>query len=254
MKQINSIRIFCLSFFFMLTSSSVIFSQSRIDSIVELGNDLMAINDYKEAENAFDRALELDEDFIPALEGKIDVLLQMDKFSRAEKVTEQAIERYPMNPSFEMYMGKVLIEREAYQDALPHLNKAAELADKGDSLTLNKVYVTMGAAYQKLGDTKGAMEQYSKALAINKSNPNVFLYRGNLYYQRESFGQALSDFKKVLDLDPNNHVARYNLGMCYFRQGEKRNACDSFHKACELGNTNACKMVISKCLRSTENP
>jgi len=254
MKQINSIMIFCLTFFFLLISSSVVFSQSRPDSIVELGNDLVALNDYKGAEDAYDKALELDEGFIPALEGKIHVLLLMDKFSKAEKVTEQAIERYPLNPSLEMYMGKVLIEREAYQDALPHLNKAAELADKGDSLTLNKVYVTMGAAYQKLGDSQQAMDQYSKALAINKSNPNVFLYRGNLYYKRESYDQAMADFRRVLELDPNNHVAQYNLGMCHFKQGEKRNACDSFHKACELGNTNACKMVISKCLRTTENP
>ena len=252
MKQINSIRISCLTLFLLLIAPSVIFSQSRLDSIVDLGDDLVALNDYKQAENKYDQALELDEGFIPALEGKINVLLLMDKFSKAEKVTEQAIERYPLKPSFEMYMGKVLIERGAFQDALPHLNKAAELADQADSLTLNKVFVTMGAAYQKLGDSQQAMEQYSKALSINNSNPNVFLYRGNLYYQRESYGQAVTDFKRVLELDPNNHVAQYNLGMCYFKQGEKKNACDSFHKACELGNTNACKMVISKCLRSTE--
>jgi len=252
--QIHRIKIIILTFTLSLITSSVLFSQSKLDSIVELGDDLVALDDYKEAEKRYDQALEIDEHYRSALEGKIRILLLMDKYSRAEKVAKDAIEQHPLDPSFEMYMGKILIERGSYEDALPHLNKALELSGKTDSMTINRVYVSLGAAYQKLGRSQQAMDQYSKALSINRHNPNVFLYRGNLYYKRENYSQALEDFKKVLELDPNNHLAQYNAGMCYSRQGEKRNACDAFHKACELGNTNACKMVISKCLRSTETP
>jgi tetratricopeptide (TPR) repeat protein len=132
------------------------------------------------------------------------------------------------------------------------LNSASGLVDDEDKEMLNKIYVNKGAVFQKQNDFNNALENYSKALEINKTNPNVFVYRGNLYYKKENYDKALSDFQKVLDLDPNNHVAQYNIGMCFFKQGEKLNACDAFHKACELGNKNACKMVISKCLRSNE--
>lgn len=252
MMQKNRIKYVFLNLVVLLLSSTVLFSQNELDSIVALGDDLASLEDYREANKTYDQALDRKEGYLPALLGKIDVLLMMDRYSRADKVAGNAIEEHPQNPTLQMYMGKVLIERSHFEDALGHLDMALSLADDSDSLLLNKVYVNRGAAYQKLGNNQRAMENYSKALSINKKNPNVYIYRGNLYYKQQSYSQALSDFQEVLNLDPNNHVAQYNVGMCFFKQGEKRNACDAFHKACELGNTNACKMVISKCLRSSE--
>ena len=43
--------------------------------------------------------------------------------------------------------------------------------------------------------------------------------------------------------------AYYNRGMIYHKQEKTYEACDDFHKACELGNTHACKMVISHCIQ-----
>jgi len=37
------------------------------------------------------------------------------------------------------------------------------------------------------------------------------------------------------------------MGMAYFKQNDKRNACERFHKACSMGNNNACKMIILEC-------
>lgn len=252
MKQHNTITHLLLAFVLLMITSSALVAQNNIDSIVDLGNDLANLEDYREADKTFDRALDIQTNYKPALEGKIKVLLMMDKFSRAENIAEDAIEQYPQDPTFQMYMGKVLIERGKFEDALSYLSRTLAFADDSDSLLLNRVYVNMGAAYQKLGQTGKAMENYTQALSINRNNPNVFIYRGNLYYKQQSYTQALNDFQRVLALDPNNHVAQYNVGMCFFKQGAKRNACDAFHKACELGNTNACKMVISKCLRSSE--
>lgn len=229
-----------------------VLSQNHIDSIIELGDDLISLNDYEAAEDQYEQALDMRSNYIPALEARIEVLLLMKRYNKAQKASEEALEKHVGHPAFHLYLGKALIGRERYADALIHLNNALELTDADDPQLLNKIYVNKGAVLQKQNDFEQALDNYSSALEINRTNPNVFIYRGNLYYKRESYDQALADFQEVLELDPNNHVARYNLGMCYFKQGEKLNACDSFHKACEMGNKNACKMVISKCLRSTE--
>ena len=250
--QYNKIKYWLLAFALFMTSASMLVAQHNVDSLVDLGNDLASLEDYREASKTFDRALDIRNDYKPALEGKIRVLLLRKKYNRARKVAENGIDKYPQDPAFPMYMGQVLVEKDNFEEALTYLNQTIELAEEPDSMMMNKAYVNMGAAYQKLGNVGMAMENYSKALSVNKSNPNVFLYRGNLYYKQEQFDQAIKDFQRVLKLDPNNHLAQYNLGMCFFQQGEKRSACDAFHKACELGNTNACKMVISKCLRSSE--
>ena len=58
------------------------------------------------------------------------------------------------------------------------------------------------------------------------------------------------DFNAVIELDPKNPFAFYNRGMINFKQGKKLESCDDFHTACELGNTNACKMVINNCIKT----
>lgn len=251
--QQKKILLFTLAFFLSFTWSVVLPAQTNIDSLVALGDDLMNLEDYKQAQETYERALKMNEAYVPALKGNIDVLLALDQYGRAEKTASEALEKHPENPAFHMYMGKVLIEREHFEKALPHLNKSLNFAGENDSMIINRVYVNRGAAHQKLGNSQKALKNYSQALSINRRNPNVFIYRGNLYYKEQDYSKALDDFQRVLQLDPNNHVAQYNVGMCHFKQGKKRNACDAFHKACELGNTNACKMVISKCLRNSQS-
>lgn len=250
----NKSNLTAIIFFFVgsLLLSYPLYSQSEIDSIIELGDDLLSLKDYKAAEEKYDQALEMNENYVPALKAKIKVMLRRDKNNKARRLAEESLEKYEDQPAFYLYAGQALIAKENYEEALEYLNEALEWVDNDNRQLLNKIYVNVGAAFQKQNNFEEALNNYSKALEIDTTNPNVFMYRGNLYYRRESYDKALTDFQKVLELDPNNHVAQYNVGMCYFRQGDKLNACDAFHKSCELGNKNACKMVISECLRDGE--
>ncbi|MFW6100565.1 MAG: tetratricopeptide repeat protein [Bacteroidota bacterium] len=244
---------FIFLFFGFLLWSDFVYSQSAVDSILEEGDDLISMEDYKAAEEKYDEALDRYEEYIPALKAKIRVLLLRDKNNRARRMAEESLEKHSEgSAAFHAYIGEALMGSEDYKDAVDHLDDALEMADKSDNQLIYRIFVNRGAVLQKLDNYEEALTNYSKALDIDQSNPNVFVYRGNLYYKRENYKKALADFKKVLELDPNNHVAQYNLGMCYFRQDDKMDACDAFHKACELGNKNACQMVVSKCLRNNE--
>ena len=247
-KKTNAIIILLL-LVFNTTSNLYSQSNSRLDSLLELGDDLISLNDYQEAESKIDKVLELKETYPPAIEAKVRVLVLMDKYSKANRIVHRSLKDNPNYAPFHLYQAKILIEKEDFHNALKHSNKAIGLT-KNDEQLLSKIYVTRGATYQKMNETQKALNDYSKALKINSHNPNVFVYRGYLYYKEEEYKEAIEDFEKVLELDPNNHYAHYNIGMSRFKQGDKLKACDAFHKACELGNKNACQMVISKCLRN----
>lgn len=238
--------------FFILTNHPVKGqSNAKLDSILELGEDLIELEEYKKAENKIDKVLDINKTYAPAMEAQVRVLMLRDKYSKANRKIRNALEEHPLNPAFYFYKAKVDIEKEDFQRALKNANKAQELTKDGRKL-LNKIYVTKGAAYQKMGNSEKALSNYSKALEINSHNPNVFIYRGYLFYKNERYEKALDDFEKVLDLDPNNHYALYNIGMSEFKLGNKTEACDAFHKACELGNKNACQKVVSECIRGRE--
>jgi len=42
----------------------------------------------------------------------------------------------------------------------------------------------------------------------------------------------------------------FNLGMSYYRLKEREKACPYFHKACTMGNTNACRMALMECAKA----
>jgi tetratricopeptide (TPR) repeat protein len=242
---------FFLILFFIFQGQQNLHGQNnaKLDSLVELSNDLINLNDYEEAEDKIDKVLDMNKNYAPAIETKVQILIHQNKYSRANRTIRKALDENPQYPAFHLYKAKVLIQKEDYRGAIEHVNKAQGLTKNDDKL-LNKIFVTKGAAYQKLQNNEKALINYSKALKINDKNPNIFVYRGYLYYKNEEYKKAIKDFKHVMELDPNNHYAQYNIGMSEFKLGNKLEACDAFHKACELGNKNACQMVVSKCLRN----
>lgn len=234
---------------FLVTINLTAFSQADVQSMVDIGNDLVKLKKFDEALEKYDEALDYLPTFAPALNGKANLLIMMEDYKGAAKLIDNAIKKNSDYPDFYLTRGIVLIHKGKYKDAIEDLNRALDLA-KGSNNKIfeNKVYVNRGAAYQKLYQYDEALNDYSTAIQLNDSNPNVFLYRGYLYYQTNEYPEALKDFDAVINIDPENPFAYYNRGMIYFKEEESDKACDDFHKACELGNNNACRMVISHCI------
>ncbi len=238
-------------FFALIITTFSIYSQSntKIDSLIDLGNDYISFNDIDEAMIFFNKALKLDVNYAPALDAKINLLIQTNNYKDAGKLVEKAIENNPKHAQFYLHIGKYNIHKERYEKSIEYFNQGIKLLNNNNKLLLNKFYVNKGAAYQKMMEFESALENYTKAIELNPNNPNVFIYRGYLYYKNSEFDKAISDFNTVINIDPKNPFAYYNRGMSYTKLEQKDKACKDFHKACEMGNTNACKMVITKCLK-----
>jgi tetratricopeptide (TPR) repeat protein len=237
---------FIISF---LIISSLTYSQADVKSLVKLGNDLITLNNYEGALEKYNEALDYLPSYAPAINGKANLLILMEEYKDAGKLIEEAIKKNSDYPQFYLTRGIVLIHKGKYEDAIEDLNLAIDLAQGvSDKKFENKIYVNRGAAYQKLLSYDAALNDYSKAIQLDDSNPNVFIYRGYLYYQTEEYENALADFNAVIDIDPENPFAYYNLGMIYIKLNDEDKACDNFHKGCEFGNTNACRMVVSRCI------
>ena len=126
---------------------------------------------------------------------------------------------------------------------------------KGTS-KLAEVCHNKGYDMRKLGDFKGAVENYSKGTEVNtiitiilillylalEADPKYFkalFNRGFAYDKLGAYDKAISDYTAAIKIEPDNAYAYYNRGITLDRKGMLVMACDDFTKAIELQPGNA---------------
>ncbi len=70
---------------------------------------------------------------------------------------------------------------------------------------------------------------------FKKANDN--LLEGNDYYKDKSYYNALEQFKKANDFNPNNAALNYKMGVCYLFSNDKRKALQYLEKSFSLDST-----------------
>ncbi len=79
-------------------------------------------------------------------------------------------------------------------------------------------------------------------LAQLKSNPNnvdALVQLGNLYYDGQSYPEAIGYYEKALKIQPNNADVRTDLGTAYWYTGDPDKALACFEKSLQVRPNNA---------------
>ena len=61
----------------------------------------------------------------------------------------------------------------------------------------------------KNGDFSDAIEDYTKAIELDPDYADAYNNRGYAYYLLEQYGKALNDYDKAIELDPNYEKTIY---------------------------------------------
>lgn len=98
-----------------------------------------------------------------------------------------------------------------------------------------------GFGYQNQGNSEQAIQEYQKALELNPNYTQAHTNLGTVYLGKGDYDQAIGHFKKTLELNYYDTKAHYNLGLSYVYKGELEKAKEEmkFLKSIrsELGNT-----------------
>jgi tetratricopeptide (TPR) repeat protein len=89
------------------------------------------------------------------------------------------------------------IEEPDADRAIRLLQKALRYGETG--IQASKAYMELAARYSDLGDTERAIEHYTKSIEASQiPNAMTLYWRGELYYQREEWNKARSDFERAV--------------------------------------------------------
>ena len=171
-------------------------------------------------------------------------LLEAGKYEEALSLFNKAVELDSSTSLFRYNRAVALTYLERYKEAvIDYLMVIKELPDEPE------YHFQIANAYEKLNQVQLALESYSRAISLEKSEYLYFLKRGTLLLKINKFNDAIPDFNETIKINPYNSNAFHNRGISLFKIGQFQNACEDWCKAKQLGNGYSESHLNSNCAK-----
>jgi tetratricopeptide (TPR) repeat protein len=100
-----------------------------------------------------------------------------------------------------------------------------------------------GVVRMNEGDSKGALEDFDAAIALEPLYHDAYVNRGNTLSRVQRPEAAMNDYAKALDIDPDDESVLFNRGLVLVGMGRFEEAIDDLLRALESDSNNATMMV-----------
>jgi tetratricopeptide (TPR) repeat protein len=100
-------------------------------------------------------------------------------------------------------------------------------------------YSNLGSFLSGMGLTDEAIQNFRKALELRPEQSKDRNNLGKALLQQGRFMEAMEEFQAALKISPNDPVAENNIGAAYLEKGDLDNAIDYLRKAVDDGPRNA---------------
>lgn len=118
------------------------------------------------------------------------------------------------------------LQQKNYHGALADYNRAIALESSDPEIWLNR-----GVAKEKLADRKGAYADYTQAIELKPDFVKAWLNRGNLLAAQQRYPEALEDYSVAILYQPDYGVAYYNRAITHYRLNQLEKACQDLKRA-----------------------
>mgnify|MGYP002678804817 CR=1 FL=1 len=192
---------------------------------VELAGDAFMKRNYKLAKTYYNRALARDSDNEDALFGLGQTEYYLENDDSAKKSLEKLLEKNPDYAPAYLYLGKIAAANNEYKIASDYAKTAIE-----KDPTQYDYFMDYGMYERYLGHYDAAEEAWTQAIQIESGYFLAYAYRAGLYDERNMFPQALADYKKVVELNPEYYFAHESLGVLALHEKQWSTARASFEE------------------------
>ncbi|MBO0933844.1 tetratricopeptide repeat protein [Fibrella aquatilis] len=113
--------------------------------------------------------------------------------------------------------------------------------------TYSDAYLMRGNSYDRLGNKRKAIIEYTLAIQFDSSNTSAYFNRGLLNIELTSFKDAIGDFDKVIQFDSLEAKAFYFRGLSNRAINNVTAACNDFNTAQKLKYPEAADALKQYC-------
>ena len=160
---------------------------------------------------------------------------QLGENEKAEPLIRAALQANPKDDQADMALAQVLIRQRKYEDATQTLNDylGRNVKDQNAWYLLGKTYLQLSedalgkinqidpnsvVAHELTGEVDESMRnydlallEYKKAIDLAPQQPGTHMHMGNAYWLIGKWESAQTEFKTELAIDPNNCTARWKM-------------------------------------------
>ncbi|WP_197439856.1 tetratricopeptide repeat protein [Calycomorphotria hydatis] len=192
------------------------------------------------AMNDFEKAIELDSDYIEAHIGRARGYEWAKRYPQAEAEFTKAMEiveaREEKTEDDLNQLADLRFQRAETRESQGKNKEAKE--DYDVLIEANPknfmAYHRRASCHTMLKDTDSALADYAKAIELSPKSDGPFNNRGNLYIDLGEFDKAIDDLKHAIELNPRAPLPHHNLGRAYAAKGDHETAIPNFTDALNL--------------------
>ncbi|MFP6667106.1 MAG: tetratricopeptide repeat protein [Pirellulales bacterium] len=138
------------------------------------------------------------------------VAIERGQWQESEGLLRQAIKTCPVDADAHRHLAEVLVNRNATNEALSHLEEARQLVPHDTSLTIR-----VGELYLNGGQIKQAERRAEQAIQLDRKSPDSWALRGRVRHAQGDLRAALSDLQQALHYRPDNPVLLSEISRLY---------------------------------------
>jgi tetratricopeptide (TPR) repeat protein len=190
--------------------------QNRVRLLDTLGRLYLNNEQYNDAAGAFKRLGDLDADNDPRAQAEIvDVWRQAKDFTKAETAAAAAVKKYPEDNLVRSVQASLNADLGHYDEAIAETKK---LLGGKDDLSTWKALAEIYEKAKNFTEMGNALDQAEKLAASKDDRVDIEFLRGAMDERVKKYDAAEAQFRKVLELDPDNASAMNYLGYMFADQ------------------------------------
>tara|TARA_B100000749_G_C18363495_1_gene438540 strand:- start:103 stop:972 length:870 start_codon:yes stop_codon:yes gene_type:complete len=174
------------------------------------------------------RALKFDPDHVEALYDLATMFRLLRRYDEALVLLERLRRRRPDDFQLFADMGQCLWGLRRYAEAEEILRRALDGLDNAD------VHNGLGLVLNQVGRLREAVVEYRRALDRNPNHLGALNNLGAALVSQDQLDEAMGQFDRLVALDPGDPDAQTSLGVVFSRVGSYEQAVGAFQEALRI--------------------
>ncbi len=176
--------------------------------------------------------------------------LEIDQHKLAKRLFENMRSYAPKYRGIHMHLGIIAEWEQAWSEAVQYYEAEVKLIEepaKEDDDIAARTYQRLGNLYYAHTlDYNMAKETLEKALALDETHVPTLLNYANNLFSMDLLGAATEQFERVIQLEPRNLTANYNLALMYEYREKYQQAKTQWKRFLELNPPEQWKIEAEK--------